>query len=194
MGVCPGRQLLEMKPIETLCCREREIAIHPEPLARTEIAKTGELREDKGGAADSLKADAWQKKNEFELVAERRTSVFTHRKFYKVNSSSCSCTLPTSALKCLATVSPQKKAYLPRLRHPRHPVSTDSAANIQAKVGDSGLALFASSSTAGFPSASYRARGDGDLDVQMGSRGLVVIMQRLVCNRQRDKCPHSLSR
>src|SRR5713101_1227101 len=41
--------------------------------------------------------------------------------------------------------------------------------------------LLASSSTAGFPSAGYRARGDGDLDdVQRKGRGPLVVMQRFV--------------
>jgi hypothetical protein len=40
--------------------------------------------------------------------------------------------------------------------------------------------LLASSSSAGFPSSGYRARGDDVVDVQNKSRGPLVVMQRLV--------------
>lgn len=40
--------------------------------------------------------------------------------------------------------------------------------------------LLASSSSAGFPSAGYRAKGDDGVDAQKKSRGPLVVMQRLV--------------
>jgi hypothetical protein len=40
--------------------------------------------------------------------------------------------------------------------------------------------LLASSTSAGFPSSGYRARGDDDLDAQRKSRGSLAVMQQLV--------------
>ena len=83
----------------------------------------------------------------------------------------------------------QSEPLTPRTPHSRSGRAEEAFTEIELEqYGDSDYQeyahqqqepLLASSTSAGFPSSGYRARGDDDLDVKKRSRGPLVVMQRL---------------